>query len=296
LAFVQTDKASKSGLKDEEARVESNLITTLLLPAALGVIMLSLGLHLSLTDFKRVFQMPKAVIAGLGAQLLILPPIAFALCYVFKLSPELSVGLMLLAASPGGATANVFSHLARGDVALNITLTALNSLIILLTLPMVVSFSLHHFMDSAQVVPPPTQKIVEVGALILMPVAVGMFLTAQAPRFSATLSKILGPLSILILVALIVMSVVRERTLLLDNALTLGSACLLLNILSLIIGYLTGAFAKLQPRQSIAIAFEIGIHNGTLAIFIALSVLKAPALCIRPTAHMVEGGGRNLIL
>ena len=124
--------------------MQASLLTNLLLPLALGVIMLGLGMGLSLDDFRRVARYPRAVLTGLILQVLILPAVAFALALAFGLPPELAVGLMLLAASPGGATANIYSHLARGDVALNITLTAINSLLCLLTLPLILNLSLEY--------------------------------------------------------------------------------------------------------------------------------------------------------
>lgn len=136
--------------------MEANLVTNLFLPLALAVIMFGLGLHLHTADFLRVVQMPRTVLIGLGVQLLVLPPIAFLLCLLFALPPLLAVGLMLLVASPGGATANVFSHLARGDVALNITLTAINSLLILITLPLVVQYSMAYFLGDQALIPAST--------------------------------------------------------------------------------------------------------------------------------------------
>ena len=135
--------------------MQASLLTNLLLPLALGVIMLGLGMGLALDDFRRVARYPKAVLLGLGLQTLLLPWVAFGLALGFGLRPELAVGLMLLAASPGGATANIYSHLARGDVALNITLTAINSLLCLLTLPVILNLSLEYFMGAGQYVPPP---------------------------------------------------------------------------------------------------------------------------------------------
>src|SRR5262245_28955902 len=117
--------------------MQQGLITTVFLPVALGVIMLGLGLGLRLADFRRVVIYPRAASIGLGCQMLILPAACLGIVHAFGLSPELSVGLMLLAASPGGAVANLFSHLSRGDVALNITLTAVNSLLSLITLPLI---------------------------------------------------------------------------------------------------------------------------------------------------------------
>jgi BASS family bile acid:Na+ symporter len=154
--------------------MESSLVTNLLLPLALGVVMLGLGLSLTTDDFKRIARYPKAVLIGLATQTIVLVAIAYALTQWFDLSPELSVGLMLLAASPGGATANIYSHLAKGDVALNITLTAINSALALITLPLIVNFSLAHFMGQEQYVPPPTRKIVEVAVIIVLPVLIGM--------------------------------------------------------------------------------------------------------------------------
>ena len=133
--------------------MQSNVLTAVFLPIALGIIMLGLGLCLTIDDFKRVVVYPKAVIVGLSCQMLLLPVVCFGVASVFALPPALAVGLMLLAASPGGATANLFSHLAKGDVALNITLTAVNSVLSLFTLPLIVNFALEHFMGAGKVDP-----------------------------------------------------------------------------------------------------------------------------------------------
>jgi bile acid:Na+ symporter, BASS family len=260
--------------------MQASLLTTVLLPLALGIIMFGLGLHLRVVDFTRVVRMPKPVLLGLAMQMLVLPPIAFALCLVFALPPPLAVGLMLLAASPGGATANVFSHLAKGDVALNITLTAINSLLILVTLPLIVQWSMAYFLGADAYVPPPVQKIVEVGAIILVPVALGMLVRARATTAADRLEKVVQPLSLVVLLALIAFTVVREFDLMRTHAASIGVVCLALNVLSLGIGYGVARIARIEPRQAIAIAFEVGIHNGTLAIFIALSVLKESAFSI----------------
>ena len=158
--------------------MQSSLLTTLLLPLALGVIMFGLGLGLTVDDFRRVARYPRAVLLGLFLQTGVLPWVAFGLALLFRLSPELAVGLMLLAASPGGATANIYSHLARGDVALNITLTAVNSLLCLVTLPIILNLSLAFFLGSGQYVPPPISKVVEVATIIVLPVAIGMAVRA----------------------------------------------------------------------------------------------------------------------
>lgn len=253
--------------------MQASLLTNLLLPLALGIIMLGLGMGLTLDDFRRVARYPRAVLTGLILQVLILPAVAFALALAFGLPPELAVGLMLLAASPGGATANIYSHLARGDVALNITLTAINSLLCLLTLPLILNLSLEYFLGAGQYVPPPVRKVIEVAVIIVLPVVIGMVVRAYAPRFAARVEKPLRLLSVLVLVLLVAAAVVQERDTLVSFFAVVGLACLSFNLISMGVGYAAPIALKLPRRQAIAIAMEIGIHNGTLAIFIALNVL-----------------------
>ena len=260
--------------------MESSIVTNLLLPISLGIIMLGLGLSLTLADFTRVVRYPKAAIIGLTIQMVVLTSAAFALCILFKLPPELSVGLMLLAAAPGGATANIYSHLAHGDVALNITLTAINSALSLLTLPFIISFALQYFMASDQYVPPPFKKIIEVGLIILLPVLIGMTVRNRAPAFAAKMEKPIRIFSVLLLALLVVATVVQSWEVLVKYFPIVGLACLTFNVLSMAVGYGVPLAVKLPRKQAIAIAMEIGIHNGTLAIFIALNVLNSPAMSV----------------
>lgn len=259
--------------------MQGSIITTLL-PVALGIIMLGLGLSLTIADFARVARYPKAVLVGLVMQTGILPLAALGLSLAFQLPPELAVGMMLLAASPGGATANIYSHLARGDVALNITLTAINSALSLITLPFIVSLSLAFFLGREAYVPPPFHKVMEVGVIILGPVAVGMFVRAQAARFAARMEKPIRVFSVLLLALLVAAAVAQEWANLGKHFAAVGLACLLFNLISLGLGYFAPRLVRLPQKQAIAIAMEIGIHNGTLAIFIALNVLEASAMTV----------------
>ena len=260
--------------------MQATLVTNVLLPLALGVIMFGLGLGLTGEDFRRVARYPRAVLAGLGLQVLVLPWVAFGLALAFRLPPALAVGLMLLAASPGGATANIYSHLARGDVALNITLTAINSLLCLLTLPLILNLSLEYFLGAGQYVPPPTRKVIEVAVIIVLPVLLGMVVRARAPGFAARAEKPLRLLAVLVLALLIVAAVAQEWRTLATSFATVGLACLLFNLASMGLGYAAPLALRLPRRQAIAIAMEIGIHNGTLAIFIALNVLADAAMSV----------------
>lgn len=260
--------------------MQAGLLTNLLLPLALGVIMLGLGLGLTVEDFRRVARYPRAVLTGLTLQVLVLPWAAFALALAFGLPPALAVGLMLLAASPGGATANIYSHLARGDVALNITLTAINSLLCLLTLPIILNLALEYFLGAGQYVPPPVRKVVEVALIIVLPVALGMAIRAFVPQVALRAEKPVRLLSVLVLVLLIVAAVAQSLDVLLSYFAVVGLACLLFNLASMGVGYAAPLALKLPRRQAIAISMEIGIHNGTLAIFIALNVLQDAAMSI----------------
>ncbi len=260
--------------------MQASLLTNLLLPLALGVIMLGLGLGLGVEDFRRVARYPRAVLIGLTLQVLLLPWVAFALALAFRLPPELAVGLLLLAASPGGATANIYSHLARGDVALNITLTAINSLLCLLTLPIILNLALEYFFGAGQYVPPPVRKVVEVALIIVLPVALGMVIRAFAPAVALRAEKPVRVLSVIVLALLIVAAVVQSKQVLLAYFAVVGLACLLFNLISMGVGYAAPLALKLPRRQAIAISMEIGIHNGTLAIFIALNVLGNAVMSI----------------
>lgn len=260
-------------------------LTSLFLPIALGIIMLGLGLSLSIEDFKRVTKYPKAMAIALFCQMILLPLLCFVLVTAFDLNPMLAVGLMLLAASPGGATANLYSHLSNGDVALNITLTAVNSVLTLFTLPLLVNLSLDYFLDSGQYVPMQFKKVVEVFAIVLIPVTIGMIAKSKAPAFAQRMDKPVKILSALVLVAIIVSVTIREQQVLLDYSAELGLPILLFNVLSMAVGYYVPQFFKVEKKQAIAIGMEIGIHNGTLAIYIALNVLNNSAMSVPPAIY-----------
>lgn len=260
--------------------MQSNVITAVFLPVALGVIMLGLGLSLTLADFRRVLVHPRAVIVGLVCQTLILPFVCFGIARAFALPPELAVGLMLLAASPGGATANLFSHLAKGDVALNITLTAVNSVVSLFTMPLIVSLSLAAFLGEDRAVPLSAAKVIQVFVVVLGPVAIGMLVRARRVDLAKRLDRPVRILSALFLALVIAATVAKERANLGDYFRQVGLAALAFNLASMAVGFFVPRAARIVRRQSIAIAMEIGIHNGTLAIAIAGTVLGRSTMAI----------------
>ena len=265
--------------------MEQNAILTLFLPIALGIIMLGLGLSLTLADFKRVVTFPKAIIIGLFCQMILLPILCFGIAILFNLPPALAVGLLLLSASPGGATANLYSHLAKGDVALNISLTAVNSILTLFTLPFIVNFAIDYFMGNGQVIPMQFKKIIEVFAIVLIPVGIGMFINSISPSTSKKLEKPVKIISAVFLVLIIVGAIVKEKDQFLLYFQQVGLAALTFNVLSMAIGYYIPFLFKVNKKQAIAIGMEIGIHNGTLAIYIALSVIGNSVMSIPPAVY-----------
>jgi BASS family bile acid:Na+ symporter len=267
--------------------MQESLLSTVVLPLALGVIMLGLGLSLTVADFTRVIKYPKAVLIGLVCQMILLPAAAVLVAKLLNLSPELAVGLMLLSASPGGPTANLYSHLSNGDVALNITLTAINSILTLFSLPFIVGLSMDYFLGSALAIPMPFSKIISVFAIVLIPVSMGMLIKRFKPSISTKMEKPVKIASAILLVLVIVATILKDRAVLGAYFAEIGLAAFLFNVISLIGGYYVPKLFNIDRKQAIAIGMEIGIHNGTLAIFIALSVLNNSVMSIPPAIYSI---------
>jgi bile acid:Na+ symporter, BASS family len=267
----------------------SSVTTTVLLPIALAVIMLGLGLSLTVADFKRVVRYPRAAAVALSCQILVLPLLCLGLVLLFDLTPALAVGMMLLVASPGGTTANLFSHLAGGDVALNITLTAINSVLAVVTLPIVVNLSLDGFMSGDDAIGLQPDKLLQVFAIVLIPVAIGMLVRRRAPEFTAKLHRPVKIASIAVLVGVIGTALYQERDNVVDYMSAVGPIALLLCVLSLAIGYVVPRAFRVPRGQAVASSFEIGLHNSTIAIAIALSpsLLNNAEMAIAPAVYAI---------
>lgn len=262
-------------------------LTTIGLPVALGIIMFGLGLSLTLGDFARVLKQPKAVIIALVCQLIVLPAVCFGLVLLFQLPPVLAVGMMMLAASPGGTTANLYSHLFRGDVALNISLTAVNSVVAVVTLPIITNFAIWYFKPFDDQLGMQWAKVLEVFAIVLLPVAAGMIVRRLWPKFAKAMDKPVRIASIIILVVVIAGAVASNWALLVDNFARLALITIVFCIISLAVGYWVPRLFKVGARQAIASSFEIGVHNATLAIVIAQTVLGSVELSLPAAVYGV---------
>ena len=254
-------------------------LTSIGLPAALAIIMFGLGLDLTVSDFKRVGKHPKAVVIALACQLVLLPAVCFGLVLLFDLPPLLGIGLLLLAASPGGTSANLFSHLFRGDVALNISLTAINSIISLATLPLITNLAISYF-DQGDSISMPFVEVVKVFLVILVPVGIGMLVRAGRPAFAAAMDKPVRIGSAVILAILVLGVLLDQRESVGGYLADVGLACALFCAISLVVGYVVPKACGVVEDQAIASSMEIGVHNGTLAIFIAENVLDNTTIAI----------------
>ncbi|MEU8364187.1 bile acid:sodium symporter family protein [Nonomuraea sp. NPDC048882] len=241
------------------------------LPFAIGIVMLGLGLSLTVDDFRRVGRYPKAAVVALLCQVVLLPAICFGLVLAFRLPPEAAVGMLLVAASPGGPAANLFSHLFGGNVALNVTLTAINSVLAVVALPVVVNLSAGFFLPDGAAIGLQFDKILQVFSMVVVPVAIGMLVRGRAPGLARRLNLPVRVLSIVVLAAVIYAVLYAERDNLFGYFVAVGLAALAFNIVSLLVGYGVPRLAGVDHRAATAAGFEIGIHNTGLAITIALS-------------------------
>ena len=258
------------------------------LVVALALVMFGLGLSLSLDDFRRVLKHPKAVAIALVLQAVILPALCYVLIVALAVPPLYAVGLMLLAASPGGVSANLFSHLFGGNVAMNISLTAINTVLAIVSLPLIGTWAIATFAGTGQVVPLQFGKVAEVVAIVMIPVALGMVVRARAPGFAARSERPMKIFSALVLATFALLAIVKEWHALTASFLQIGPAVVAFNVLSLLSGYYVARWAGLDRAMATAISYEIGIHNSTLAMFIALSVLDNFQLALPAALYSVS--------
>ncbi len=266
--------------------MQSNILTEVFLPLALGIIMLGMGLSLTIADFRRIFVYPKAVTIGLLNQIILLPIIAFGLIKVFGLQAELAVGIMILAACPGGATSNLISHLAKGDTALSITLTAFSSLVTVVSIPFIVNFAIVEFMPNGEEQQLNVMKtVVSVIVITIVPVAIGMFIHSKAPSFSQKMEKPVKIMSAIFLALIILAAILKEKDNLVIFFQQAGPVALTLNVVTLALGFFVAKLLGLSARQSMTVSIESGIQNGTLGITIAATLLNNSQMSVPPAIY-----------
>jgi BASS family bile acid:Na+ symporter len=257
------------------------VIIKLLLPLGLAFIMFAIGLTLEFKDFIRVFHQPRTMLLGLFCQIILLPVLAFLLLISWDIDPLLSIGVMILAASPGGITSNLLTHFARGDSALSISLTAISSVIGMFTVPLIVAFAIFYFSDRTQLDNIPVWRM-SLGVFIVatLPVLIGMAVNYFKPKAAHRIEAVARPLSVLIFFGIISATFISQWDPMMDNISTIGPIMLILNIAILTIGYYAAILIGTGQAAAKAISLEGGLQNGAIGIFVATSLLGNATMAI----------------
>lgn len=263
------------------APMQSNLFTSFLLPLALAIVMLGMGLSLVPEDFKRITRDPKAVVVGTVCQVLLLPLIGTLITLVVPMQPEIAVGLLVLAVCPGGPSSNLITYLAKGDVALSVTLTAVSSIVTVFTIPLFTNLALQHFLgESAAIALPIGTTTLQIFLITLLPTVIGMAIRYQFPGTARRLERQMSRLAAGLLALVIVLLLIKEGSKLPGFLVQVGVGVLLLNLVAMLTGFLAGKVFRLPLAQQICIAIEVGIQNGTLAIAITAGLLNNPDMAV----------------
>ncbi|EPG66411.1 bile acid:sodium symporter family protein [Leptospira wolffii] len=266
--------------------MQSGFLLETVLPISLFIIMFGMGLSLTGKDFARVALFPKAVIAGLLAQILLLPVLGFIVATMFRLEPLLAVGLMVLSCCPSGPTSNMYSYLFKGDVALSVTLTALISVIKPFTLPFLTYYSMVYFMGEGKTIELPIFKtIVQLFVITVLPVGIGMLVKRYASNFAEKCEKPVKLFSMIILFAIIAGLVRQNWDKMLGFFAQSGAAALTMNCICISLGFLLGMLLRLSKTQAVTIAFELGIQNGTTALLVTGTILATPTMTVVPITY-----------
>lgn len=259
---------------------ETSPIVTVALPLGLAFIMATLGLSLTVADFRRIFTQPRGVLIGLGNLFFLAPALAFAIAIVYDLEPVLAAGLVLLGTSPGGTTANLLTHLARGDTALSVTMTALSSLAAVITVPLYLGLAVDQF-DA-----PVGDDVSMLGIsarvflITVVPLSLGMWVRARRPDFAQRREELAKRIAIVAFAVIVAGAVGAEWDTVREHAADLALAVITLNVLAMALSFTISRLARLDLRQSTAVALELGVHNVTLAIAVGALVaddLSLPA-------------------
>ena len=260
-----------------EAPGES-VVASIVLPIGVAIIMASLGLSLTFADFRRVLLRPRGVAIGLTNLILISPLLAFATAEVFSLEAGLAVGLVLLGASPGGAMANMLTHLARGDVALSITMTAISSVGAVITVPLFLELATQRFGSGLDTDVDMPAVVARVFLITIVPLALAMTARARWPEWVEENHERVRRVALAVFVGIVIGAIAAENEIVLDNLAEVAAATIALNLAAMTVSFGVAKAARLDDRQATAIAMELGIHNASLAIAVGASIATILAI------------------
>ena len=264
------------------------IITEIFLPLSLAFIMFSLGLSLTIEDFSRVIKQPKDFLIGLICQIILLPIVAFLIVKIWPISPELAIGVIIISVAPGGVTSNILTFLSKGDVALSISLTAIVSLLSVITVPYVLISSIYLLgYDSLIKDISLISMAIQMFLIVAIPTLIGMILRKFLTNFAIKFASIANKISIFLFVFVLIGAIVSEKDNIIEYFAEAGLVTLFLNILMMILAFYIASFFGSAPPQKKAISIECGLQNGTLAIFIGTTLFNGGAYIIPAATYSI---------
>lgn len=254
----------------------TTIITQIFLPISLAIIMFGMGLTLVVSDFGRLFAYPKEVLVGLFNQLVFLPLIGFLIILLFDLNSSMAIGIMILSLCPGGPTSNLITQVARGNIGLSVTLTALASLITVFTIPIILSEAITYFTGETDVVIelPILQTMLQILLITVIPVSIGMVIRKKNEAFALRMERPMRIASTVLFIIIFLLVMIANKDLIVEAMKEVGLATLLLNLSTMALGYMTAKVFGIKGKSQISITIESGIQNGTLAFVIATTILN----------------------
>ena len=252
------------------------IISQVFLPISLAIIMFGMGLTLVVDDFSRLFTYPKAVLLGLWNQLVFLPLIGFSIILLFDLNSSMAIGVMILSVCPGGPTSNLITQVARGNIGLSVTLTALASLITVFTIPIILSKSIAYFTGNTDIIIelPVIQTMLQILVITVIPVSIAMVIRKKNEGFALRMERPMRTASTVLFVIIFLLVMIANKDLIVQAMKEVGLATLLLNLSTMALGYITARAFRIKGKSQISITIESGIQNGTLAFVIATTILN----------------------
>jgi len=267
----------------------TTIITQIFLPISLSIIMFGMGLTLVINDFGRLLIYPKEVIIGLFNQLIFLPLIGFLIILLFDLNSSMAIGIMILSLCPGGPTSNLITQVARGNIGLSVTLTALASLITVFTIPIILSEAITYFSGETDVVIelPVFQTMLQILIITVIPVSIGMVIRKKNEDFALRMERPMRVASTVLFIIIFLLVMIANKDLIIQAMKEVGLATLLLNLSTMTLGYITAKIFGIEGKSQISITVESGIQNGTLAFVIATTILNNVEMGIPTGAYSI---------
>jgi len=267
----------------------TTIITQIFLPISLSIIMFGMGLTLVINDFGRLLIYPKEVIIGLFNQLIFLPLIGFLIILLFDLNSSMAIGIMILSLCPGGPTSNLITQVARGNIGLSVTLTALASLITVFTIPIILSEAITYFSGETDVVIelPVLQTMLQILIITVIPVSIGMVIRKKNEDFALRMERPMRVASTVLFIIIFLLVMIANKDLIIQAMKEVGLATLLLNLSTMTLGYITAKILGIKGKSQISITVESGIQNGTLAFVIATTILNNVEMGIPTGAYSI---------